>query len=144
MIAEFKKIKKSFWQRTFFLFFLLVLIFLAIGFLIVSNFKMSQKRKELILRVEKLKQEIQILEERQKELNNKIFPSESFLEKQAREKLNLKKPGEEVVVVLPLEKNQSEKKVRKENFLEKTAKLITDAWRKINDFIERFFLRRNF
>ncbi len=144
MIAEFKKMKKSFWQKTLFPALLFLMMFLAIGFLIVYNWKINQKRKELILRIENLKKEIQISEERQKELNNKIFPSESFLEKEAREKLNLKKPGEEVIVVLPPEKQQSEKEIKKENFLEKTAKFITESGKKIKSFIAQIFLRRNF
>ncbi len=144
MIAEFEKIKNSFWQKTFFPLFLLVLIILTIGFLIVSNWKISQKRKELILRIEDLKKEIQISENRQKELNDKIFPSEFFLEKEAREKLNLKKPGEEVIVVLSPEKFQLEKELKKENFLEKIAKLITESEKKIKIFFEQLFSRRNF
>ena len=47
------------------------------------------------------------MEEKKHNFQAQLNPSkqEEYLEKEAREKLNLKKPGEEVVTVLPAEKN---------------------------------------
>ena len=64
---------------------------------------MSQKRVELAARVESLKKEIADLEKKNEEMQAGLSQKdeEGFLEKEARERLNLKKPGEEVVVVVP-------------------------------------------
>jgi len=50
-----------------------------------------------------LEDQIKALQEKKAKLQAGISASESesFLEKEAREKLGLKKPGEEVVVVMP-------------------------------------------
>jgi cell division protein FtsB len=56
-----------------------------------------------------LQSQIQALEEKKAALQAGISQgqSEGFVEKEAREKLGLKKPGEEVVVVMPPEENQT-------------------------------------
>jgi len=80
-----------------------ILFFAIIGFLAVSNFRINKKKIELQSQADSLKKEIQILEEKREQLRAGILEgeSETFLEKEARDRLGLKKPGEEVVAVLP-------------------------------------------
>ena len=107
MVAKFKPEKKTSWQKIFFSILLGVVPLVVMVFLIVSNFRINQKRMELNSRIEELKQEVQATEEEIQALQAQISQSgqESYLEKEARERFNLKKPGEEVVKVLPLEEN---------------------------------------
>ena len=83
------------------------LILLIIGFLIFTNVNIVLRRAELTERVEELRKEIQILEQKNQELQTKIVRAgkPDFLEERAREELGLKKPGEEVVLILPIEKD---------------------------------------
>jgi len=84
-------------QTIFFSFFLGVLILATVFFLLFSNWQIQRKRSELNTKLENLKRELEVLEGEKKELSEKIseVPTEEHLEKEAREKLNLKKPGEE-------------------------------------------------
>ncbi len=117
MIAKFKPVKKArfarearrgSWQNIFFFILLGSLILTVIGFLVVSNFRINQRRAELSSRIEGLKKEIQALEEKREALQARVSQSgeEGYLEKEARESFNLKKPGEEVVKILPLEEKK--------------------------------------
>lgn len=94
-----------------------LVILIVIGFLIASNWRINKKRSELNLKIENLKNEIEVLEEKRQELSAGIsqIPTESYLEKEARERFNLKKQGEEVVVVLPPEESQEEKAEEKKS-----------------------------
>jgi|GEM_PF-6496531 len=83
---------------------IIVLIILGvIHFLIIPNFERYQTRAGLSARIEKLKKEIESLEKRNQELKAEISQAqeENYLEEVAREHLNLKKLGEEVVTILP-------------------------------------------
>lgn len=90
---------------------LLVLVLLAILiFLTFENFKVAHKR-------EKLQNELKVLENKIAELNgesealqSKIFQSDDtkYLERVAREELNLKKEGESVVAFPVLEEKAQE------------------------------------
>lgn len=124
MIAKFKKTKRESWQSLFFSIFLGLALFLIIGFLIVANWRINQRRSELNAQLEVLKKELQILEEEKARLQTQIsqFPQESYLEREARERFNLKKPGEEVVVILP---SEEKKKVKEEEGFWK------EFWRKL-------------
>lgn len=108
-------------QAIFFSIFLGILILVAIGFLVFSNLQINKRRTELTLRLESLKKEIEILVEKNQELTAKIsqVQKESYLEKEARERLNLKKPGEEMVVVLSPEKSEENETEEKKSFWQK-------------------------
>jgi len=102
MIAKFrKKRKKSSWKNIFFSMFFVMLFVLIIGFLVITNLKIKQRREELSARIAALKQEVALLEQKNQEIRERISQSESeeYLEKVARDQLSLKAPGEEVVVV---------------------------------------------
>jgi len=116
MIQKTKKIKRgSSFKTVFFSVLILLLIFFFIGFLIVSNWRINQRRGELISQIKILEKAIEELEKKNQELKAGIsqFSDEGYLEKEAREKLGLKKPGEEVVVVLPPPEKEEETKEEK-------------------------------
>ncbi len=101
---------------------LLVLFF--IGFLLSSNWRMYQKRTELAKQLKGLETEAQNLTDENQALKEGFsqLSDPQNLEKIAREKLGLKKPGEEVVVVVPskesIEKNEETEKTFWQKFLE--------------------------
>ena len=103
MIAKFRKKRKkgSKIKRIFLSMFFVVLFVLIIGFLVITNMKIKQRREELSTRIATLKQEVALLEEKNQEIKERISQSESeeYLEEVARDQLSLKAPGEEVVVV---------------------------------------------
>src|SRR3989344_7474693 len=103
MVAKFKTIKKaSSWRDIIFPVLMVSILVIIVGFLVVSNYRINKKRAEMGVRIDELKAEIQILEERRQGLEAKIsqVDQDSYLEKEARERFNLKKPGEEVVAII--------------------------------------------
>ena len=113
-------------QTIFLSLFIGILILATVFFLLFSNWQIQRKRSELNTKLENLKRELEVLEGEKKELSEKIseVPTEEHLEKEAREKLNLKKPGEEVVVVLTPEEEQKQKEEEKKNFFERWLERI--------------------
>jgi len=129
MIAKFRKKKKrSSWKNIFFSMFFIVLFILVIGFLFITNWKINQRRVELTNRIETLKQEVAILEEKNQEIKERISQTESqeYLEKVARDQLSLKAPGEEVVVVKKeTEEEKEEVKEEEKTWREKFKSIWT-------------------
>ncbi|KKS69934.1 MAG: hypothetical protein UV40_C0010G0008 [Parcubacteria group bacterium GW2011_GWA1_42_7] len=80
------------------LLFLLLLIFIWFGLQLV---RLTYKRHELNKEINNLKSEVERLEKSSGDLSQLMnyFNSADFLEREAKEKLNLKKEGENVVVV---------------------------------------------
>lgn len=80
---------------------------------------MGQRRAGLTARIESLKKEIAELEKENEEIQAGLSQKgeEGYLEKEARERLNLKKPGEEVVVVVPPKEGEETKEPK--NFWQK-------------------------
>ena len=127
MIAKKQKKKKSFQEiflSVLFVFFTLAII----GLLAVSNFKIRERRKELLAQIETLEKEIQNVEKKNQELKAGISESqtEDYLEKEAREKLGLKKPGEEVVAIKKIQSEEKQKEQKEEKSL----------WQKILEFLK--------
>ena len=90
------------------------LVSLFIGFMAFSNWRINEKRAGLIKQAEELQKEIDELTKRNEELKNGISQTQSsdYQEEKLYEQ-GYKKPGEEVVVVLPPkegEKGETEKK----------------------------------
>jgi len=109
MITKKPKREKR-WQTILFSLFLAIVIFGVIGFLIFSNWKINKQRIELAERIENIKKEITALEQKKQGLEAAASESfkESYLEEVAREQLNLKKPGEEVVAILSPEEEEKQ------------------------------------
>jgi len=118
MISRSRKNKKrNFRKDIFFSILFGIFLVLIIGFLITTNIKIGKRRAELANRIATLRQEIGILEGKREELEEKISQagSEEYLEEVARNQLDMKAPGEEVVVITKgdeEEKEEEEKEKR--------------------------------
>jgi len=77
---------------------IIVLVALLLGY---NTLAAILRNYELQGRVDRLDDEIGILELENNKLryNNEYYKTDSYLEKRARESLNLRRPGEEVVIV---------------------------------------------
>lgn len=105
-------------------------VFAMLLFLANSNWKLYKKRTELEGQINALQNEVTSLEERNRELKSGIVETQTpeYIERTARERLNLKKPGEKVVaVVIPESQktaSQEQKKRWWENWWEKLLEKI--------------------
>lgn len=110
MMPKYKQVKKRSWQNIFFAVLMGSLIFAIVGFFVVSNVKISKKRAILNSQIDQLKGQIQDMETKKQQLEAQLYQSsqEEHIEKEARETLNLQKPGEEVVVVIPPEEESGQ------------------------------------
>ena len=101
--GKFKKDGSGFQDK---LFAVLIVVFLVgtAAFLIVSNARVNKKRADMINQINELQEEIRTLEERNELLKTGLSETETdvYWEEKMREQ-GYKKPGEEVVVVLPSE-----------------------------------------
>jgi len=127
MIAKRRKKKKSI-QGIFFLILVIFFVISMTALLLISNFKIREKRKELISQIEMLEKEIQNFEKKNQELKAGISQSqtEDYLEKEAREKLGLKKPGEEVVAIKKIQSEEKPTEQKEEKSL----------WQKFLEFLK--------
>ncbi|MFA4999108.1 MAG: hypothetical protein WC514_03805 [Candidatus Paceibacterota bacterium] len=101
----------------------IVLLLGAFGFLIFSNWRISQRRSILKEQIEVLKKEIQAAEGRKLKLEAGILDTEkeSYWEGKIREQ-GYKKEGEEQVVILPPNETEENVEVEKnfwQQFLQK-------------------------
>ena len=117
MIAESKKKKKEKNYSLYFSIILGILVKVIIGFLVFSNIKMSQKKAALTERYAFLQEQLRLLEQRKKDLEAGISyqETEEYLEGVAKDKLNLRYEGEQVVSVVKNEDNKDKIK-EEENF----------------------------
>jgi len=96
MAQKTKKIKKILSSKIFLFIVVFILIFLLIGLI-----KETYRKHQLTSEINELKSNIDKLEGDNQQLVDLMdyFKEDSYLEKEARIKLNLKKPGETVVVL---------------------------------------------
>ena len=89
---------------------LLGAMFAMVGFLVVSNWKISNKRADLRIRIIELQQEIQNLEKEKQGLQAGIqqVSEDEYVEEKIRNQ-GYKKPGEEVIVVKDAESAGTQK-----------------------------------
>ena len=98
-MADFKKKQQiSPAKKVLFIFGGFLILFVAI-FLIIADIKTYQKMKELNAQVENLKNKVAELQNNNSKLQQGISQSDDpeYIEKVAREELDLQKPGETVV-----------------------------------------------
>jgi cell division protein FtsL len=90
--------KKSFFFGVFIFF-----GFLAIVFVAFSTYKELDKKKQVQIEIEKLQQEAARVNRENDSIQEKIayLQSREYQEREAKDKLNLQSPGENVVVVKP-------------------------------------------
>lgn len=118
MLAKFKK-EKKFDEGRVFQVCLSIFCLGLIGFLIISNLRLNQKRKELTDRIKLLKEEIQILEERKEKLKAQISQTkkESYWEARAREQGYMRE-GEKMIVIKTVSESPK-KEIEKKNLWQK-------------------------
>lgn len=102
--------RKNTLQNTIFLVVFLGVFLGAVGFLGFQNFRIYQKRAELSQRADELRAQVSALQERKYNLEIGIeeAQTEEYQEKVLREQGLYKKPGEEVITILPPEDSQSQ------------------------------------
>ncbi len=127
MITKRKNFKRDDSPENKFLPFILAILLLGIiGFLFISNYRISMKRAEMQSQIDGLQTEIKALEDKKQQLEAGISAGQSqdFLEKEARDKLGLKKPGEDVVVVTPVKESQGTSTQQNKTFWQKIIQAI--------------------
>lgn len=127
MLSKKRKKRKNFQDSPFFTFFLFTAIFGVIILLVVSNFRIQNKRTELTKKVQELSQEVYSLESQKEKLQTDMSQSESeaYLEQIAREKFNLQKEGETAVVIKKEKSEEDEEnKTEEKSFWQKLLEKI--------------------
>lgn len=112
---KYKKKRGKSLQNIFLPLFLGFLFLIIIISLIISNWKISKRRSEFNERILRLRQEIQVLEERNEQLKTGVSQTlqSDYAEKILREKGLYKKKGEKMVVILPSEEEEENKEEEK-------------------------------
>lgn len=105
--------------------FLILLVVIYLGY---SNWNIYKNRSAIISQVQELKKTTQELEEKNKELNLGLsqLSDEYYLERIAREKMGFKKPGEEVVVIIPPPEKENIEIEENKSFWENFKESIKD------------------
>lgn len=90
-------------KKSFLTFLFVPACLVAISFIAYSAFKENGRNRQIQKEIEALKQEAEKIKTTNKELveKNEYFSTQDFQEKTAKEKLNLQKENEKVVVVKP-------------------------------------------
>ena len=103
-------------KRDYFYFFVWCLILFFVFFLFFSNYRISHRRKVFLSRIDIMQKELVLLEQKNKDLMKGFAQAgtEEHLEKIAREQLNLKAKGEEVIVITR-EKEKEEEEIKDKN-----------------------------
>lgn len=101
---------KSFFKTLFCSAFFTIILIVFLVLISVHFVRTFRREREIKQRVVALEQEIRSLEgERINFLETiEYLKTDFFREKEAREKFGLKKPGEEVIVILPIEEEEEE------------------------------------
>lgn len=111
MVSDFnKKRKDGFWNKKV-LFQLLSVLFVIIIFgLLFVNFRMHERKRDLILQLEFYEKQIEQIKKSNQELEEGIANSEDleYLERIAYEQLGQQKPGEKAVIFVAPEQEPAE------------------------------------
>lgn len=88
-----------------------IVVIIAIFFVSVSIVNVFKKRKDAESEMKKIKKEKTVLIEKKNEMANLLdyFNDKSFIEKEARRRLNLQKPGEKETIVINDKNNNDQK-----------------------------------
>ena len=96
--------------------FLTLGLLIAVAFLIIGNLRIASKRARINTELQALEKRMAELAQEKEVIQGKIFQSNdsNYLEKVAREELNLKKEGESVVAFPVIEENGQVEKIDEE------------------------------
>lgn len=113
-------------------FFVVIIIFVltAVGFLILSNWKMYKRRADLNAQVESYKKQIEIMQKENSQIQSSLSQQDNsdYSEKEIRERLGLKKPGENVVIIVPPKNNGEVKPAEPQSLWQKILSNIKSLW----------------
>lgn len=81
----------------------ILLAIAALGYIGFSTFQETKKKQQIEDEINKLKKEAEEINRENLNLEEKIYylESDEFKQREAKEKLNLRSPGEQVVVIKP-------------------------------------------
>ena len=120
MVADFKKNQKRKPSKKIFFIFGGILLLLLLIVLIIADVKVYRKKKQLNTQIESLKNKIEEIKVKNEQLEQGIAKADDsqYIEKVAREELDLQMPGEKVFsfVVSPSEKQEVQE--NKKNFFQ--------------------------
>ncbi|MEK9135376.1 MAG: septum formation initiator family protein [Patescibacteria group bacterium] len=125
MVTKNRRNKKGALQDIFFAIFLGVLAMGFIAFFIISDLRITQRRKEMLSQIDILQKEIQATQEKNDKLKAGItqIGKDVYWEEKIREQ-GFKKPGEEQVVVLPPQGSTVEPSQQQKNLWQKLLNKI--------------------
>lgn len=125
MLANFfKKQKRQLYKNNFLAGLAIFVFSIVLVFLVAADIKVYKKKQALNLQLESLNKQVKEIEQANADLKEKIvnIDNENYIEKVAREDLDLQKPGETVVnFVIPKEEQEAEKQKNKINWLGKLS-----------------------
>jgi cell division protein FtsB len=127
MVADFnKKRKGKFFDNKLIIQLAGVFIVIVLIFLIVSDFNIYKRKKELKSQINFYQKQIEELKEANQDLNDKIDNADNidYLEKIAYEQLGEQKPGEKGVIFIT-QKEEAEETPESKNFW---TSWFTGAW----------------
>lgn len=130
MAHSFKKNKgDSVFYKLLFKFGAVLIIIVAI-FLVIADARVYRKKQQLNLQIESLKNKIQDLEDKNNNFKQGISNADSnqYMEKVAREELDLQKPGEKVVSFVVTQKEPSQNSNEQKNFLQVWLANVNNFW----------------
>ncbi len=115
MITDFdKKRKRNFLSGQFFLKLGGIIFLIIAAALIFVDFKIYQKKQQLVNQINSYKQQIEDIKKKNESLKEGISKSDDkeYIEKIAREELDMQKEGEKVVsFVMPKQESEEEQKI---------------------------------
>jgi len=99
----------------------LISLFIIIAFLIISNWRINERRVEYTERINQFSQETKALEDRNRELKAGVTETSQldYTEKVLREKGLYKKKGEEMIIIIPPEKEEERVEEEEKSIWEK-------------------------
>ncbi len=120
MVSNFKKKRKTGPFNKFLLIVGAISISFLFVFLVVSNVKVYKKKQQLNAHVEDLKNKIENIQKQNDGLREGILKTDdpAYIEKVAREELDLQKPGEKVISFIKTENNKSQNNSQQKNIFE--------------------------
>lgn len=98
--------------------------------LVIADVRIYQERQKFISQVESLKNKIQGLENKNSSLKQGIANADNsqYMEKVAREELDLQKPGEKVVSFVVTQKEPSQNGSEQKNFFQAWQANLSNFW----------------
>ena len=121
MVTNFKKNKKVGGRKRYTIHIIGFFILCVAGFLIVANINIWHKKQQLSSKVASLQKEIKNIEDNNNKLQQGIASQsdDQYIEKVAREELDLQKPGEQAVSFIDQKIDVQEVDTAKQNFFQK-------------------------